>query len=167
MTSEKAYDTAQRIDSQVAGGWSIPYEAVKSGSEGRSSTTLADDGDLILAVDPGQWYFDAHLFWHGGAGTSEGDFKFTFTIPAGTITWWTHYQAVPDGGVIHATVIQASGTTVSAWTNGASSEYGVSVKGQFNISASGNFTLRWAKGVSSDTNTTLMQWSRMSAHRRI
>jgi hypothetical protein len=167
VTSEKSYDTAQRIDAQIAGGWTIPFEAVKSGNEGRSTTTSSDDADLQIPVTPGHWYFDALLLYHGGAGSSEGDFKWTFTIPTGSIQWECIVRLASDAGNLHDASVQGSGVTINAYTNGLTTTYILNIQGSFDITASGTFTLRWAKGQSSDTNTTLEQYSRISANRRI
>src|SRR5574341_1924364 len=81
-----------------------------------SSTTLQDDDHLVIAVEANTNYFiEAFLIYDGDAA---GDFKFTFSVPAGaTLALVGVVKDAVTGGVsgdIQSQSITGSGSTIDA-----------------------------------------------------
>lgn len=167
MTSEKSYTLEGRVNTQVAEGWSIPFEAIKPTSEGRTATALANDSDLIFTgVPAGTYKADLDAFYDGGTGASESDLKFTWTIPTGTLNMQGTIHLASDGGALHL-VSSDDTASITAWTNGTGTMVVMSLTGSLVSTAAGTFAFRWACGANTGTNTHLLAGSRLSLSRRI
>ena len=169
MTSEKSYAVEQRIDTQVTEGWTLPWEAVKSADELRTSTTLASDGDLTFSnVPAGTYWVSFDCLYLGGAGAAEGDFKIDFNLPAGSgaLNLNGIARLASDGGALHQVFITGS-AGFTAWTNGLGVTLGFSLTGNLQVVSAGTFVLRWACGTNTGTSSRLLQNSRLSIARRI
>lgn len=164
--SEKSYDTAQRIDAQVAGGWTIPFEAIKSADESRTSTTLADDADLqFVGILAGTYKVELDVAYTGGAGASEGDYKWGFTWPTGATIILSGIARGTDQA-LHQNSYDGS-ASITLGTNGLSLTYGFSMRGLLVTPNSGNFVYRWACGTNTGTSSRTLTDSRLSIARRI
>lgn len=154
------------LTSSDVNSWFVPEVAYKTSTTARTSTTsLADDPDLTLAVAASASYaFQGFFIYDGGAGGSEGDFKFKFTVPTSASIYWgdTFRNTTPTivcGG--HVTT-----DTETASTNGLGTWYSVNVQGLLIVSSTaGNLTLQWAQGSSSATRTDLGAGSWLMAQR--
>jgi hypothetical protein len=169
VSDEKLYALQQRHDLLIAQGWTLPWEAVKSADESRTSTTLTNDGDLQFTNVPiGSYWVSFDCLYTGGAGVSEGDFKIDFNLPGGVGSLNTNGIArlASDAGALHQVFVTgASGFT--AWTNGLANTFGFSLTGLLVAAATGTFVLRWACGTNTGTSSRLLQNSRLSIARRI
>ena len=165
--SDKAYTVEQRINTQVGQGWTIPFEAIKPASEGRTATALADDSDLTFAgVPAGTYKVELDAFYDGGAGASESDLKFTWTSPTGALNTQGIIHLASDAGNLH--LISSDNTaSITAWTNGIGTMVVMSLRGSLVSTAAGTFAFRWACGTNTGTNTHLFAGSRLSLSRRI
>ena len=164
MTSDKAYALEARIAKQVGEGWSIPFDAVKSATEARTSTTLADDADLqFTGVLAGTYMLDLDVVYDGGAGASEGDFKWGFSFPTGSMDLGGAARLTDQN--VHLIHYDAS-TSITVGTNGLNTWLNFNVRGTMIISASGNVVFRWACGTNTGTRSDLAVNSRLALYRR-
>jgi hypothetical protein len=170
VTSVKSLYTEQRLATLVNEGWAIAYEAIKPAVEGRTSTTLADDSDLKFTnVAPGDYQVELDIIYSGGAGTSESDLKFDFGLPGSGSLATLNLQGIirlaSDAGNLHQGIF-GDGSGSTAYTNGLTTFYGMSLSGQLNVQSSGSVSFQWAAGTNSGTQTRVQPFSRFSLSRR-
>lgn len=166
---EKAYTLESRLDTQILEGWTLPWEAVKSADESRTSTTLASDSDLQFSNVPiGTYWVSFDCLYTGGAGVSEGDFKIDFNLPGsvGSLNLNGIARLASDAGALHQVFVTGS-AGFTAWTNGLANTFGYSLTGNLQVAAVGTFVLRWACGTNTGTSSRLLQNSRLSMARRV
>jgi hypothetical protein len=146
--------------------WFVPLAAVKASDTSRTSTTtLANDPDLTLAVAANCTYvFDMYLDFEGDT-TGNGDLKWKWAVPASTtMRFGIAYSTTSPAVSVSNSFTQAS--TVSAASNGAGTLQGLSARGTIVTSAAaGNVVLQWAQNTSSGTATIVHAQSHLYAFR--
>lgn len=144
----------------------LPDIAVKTSNTSRSSTTtLAADPHLVLALEANATYdFDLDLSYNGNTNGS-GDLKFGFTGPSGfTMAFGTLVVSIPAGVSLGG---GTQSTTVVSGSAGTGTPLYARASGILTTSAtSGTLTLLWAQNTSSGTNTTLTTGSKMRLKRQ-
>ena len=144
-----------------------PYWAVKGGPTARTSTTtLADDPDLLLALPTGGTFaFELFLHYTGGTlGSSDLKLAMVYSGTSANGVWAVN-------GINTTATTQANmggnGTgaagTITVGTSGGSF-LTVDIKGYINTTSAGNLSLQWAQNTSSGTAVTLRQgcWMRVT-----
>ncbi len=136
----------------------LPLFAYKDANTARTSTTtLADDPDLVIAVEAVAIYkLTASLRVLGAAA---GDFKMQFNTPGATGSGsWGAYMLSLAAATVDDTK-NSIRTTMdnprSIGTVSTSSGQAILIQGLVRTSTAGNFTLSWAQDTSSATATTL------------
>jgi hypothetical protein len=144
-----------------------PLSAWKAADLPRSNTTtVANDGDLLIpVVANGSYIFLAGLF-ATGAAISTGDIKVTFTWPSGSGKWGSAGlatgSAVPNWNGARTS---SGATPVGFGVNGASSSTAWIFGTLLNGATPGNLQLQWAQNTSNATATTLQAESFLAAIR--
>jgi hypothetical protein len=146
--------------------WFVPLAAYKASDTSRTSTTtLANDPDLTLAVAANCVYtVDLYLDFDGDT-TGTGDLKLGWAVPASTtMRYGAAYDNTSPAASCGTTFTQAS--TISAATNGAGVLQSFSAKGTIITSAAaGNVVLKWAQNTSNPTATIIHAQSYLTARR--
>lgn len=140
--------------------------AVKPGDTGRASTTtLADDPDLTVAVPANATYHATVILRHNSQ--PAGDFKYTFTGPAGAS--FDHMGDNIEVSGSNFTFDQSYTTSLgTTFTSGgiAGVDCPIRCEGLLITSGTaGNFTLQWAQNTSNAGASTLRARSFMSLRR--
>jgi hypothetical protein len=161
MTSDKAYDNAQRIDALVARVGALegtfPWQtAWKTADLGRPSTTvLANDPDLIIPVVASARYL---VFFHlitSGANSASAGFKWDWQIPGtGTLAYEATYTTITPN-LVEQENVNSPPAALIAQTTGVANNAPVRGSGLLITNTAGNFALQWAQGTSNATNTWL------------
>ena len=166
MSQFPAVAAGQRLTADVVGQM-LPFWAVKGGGTGRTSTTtLADDPDLLLTL-PGSGTFAFELFLNYTGGTlGSSDLKMAM-VYSGT----SSYGVWAVNGINTTATTQANmggnGTgaagTITVGTSGGTF-LTVDIKGLLVATSSGTLSLQWAQNTSSGTAVTLRQgcWMRIT-----
>lgn len=123
-----------------------------------SSTTLVDDDELTVALKANSRYY--FMLWIFFSGNLDPDFKYTFTIPAGTTNrrGFSNYNA----GGTEGTTIPV--TDVTSAFLGAQAEFYLVPTGYVITDGAGQFTLQWAQNTSDidpvivKAGSTLVMW---------
>ena len=152
--------TLQVVNSLYRDGQTFPagttssYFVVKSADQTRASTTtVADDSELVIALKAGTYQLDANIiFSNDTGGTTPGEkFKFTYS---GTAT-------VASGNLIYGQ--SGSNPTLSSYPNSTDANflaptisdthrnYGISAGGILIVTTDGNLSFQWAQNASSTT----------------
>jgi hypothetical protein len=161
----EAVDTA--IEDATATQFVLPVTARKATDEGRASdTTLANDTSLVLTglVSGAIYQVSGMIFYDGGAGASEGDLQWKFTVPSSSSG---SYGAVhrPRAGGLADPAKQAWTDTLSAGTNGVGTGYYLMIEGILIPGANGSLQFQWAQFASEATNTHILANSFLTARR--
>ncbi|NUR03059.1 MAG: hypothetical protein HOY79_43090 [Streptomyces sp.] len=166
MSQFPALLAGQRMTAAVAAQM-LPYWAQKIGPTGRASTTtLADDPDLILAL-PGAGTFTFELFLNYTGGTlGSSDLKMAMVYSGSS-----SYGVWAVNGVNTTSTAQVNmggngtGTagTITVGTSGGTF-LTVDIKGELVATSAGNLSLQWAQNTSNATATNLRQgcWMRVT-----
>lgn len=149
----------------------LPRIIVKPSATSRTSTTtLADDPDLSMALEANATYFVEFFLYYNGDDT--GRFKTIWTVPSGstgnrgvigegsTVTTATNADNVLGRFGVHA-----YGTSVVYGTRNSANQLQAYESGVIITTSSGNVTLQWAQNSSSTTATTLNNTSLMRVTR--
>lgn len=162
-----AVDTA--LAAAVATQFVQPLFARKATDEGRASTTtLANDTSLVLTGLVSGAIYDVNcvITYSGGSGASEGDLKWSFTVPAGSTG---RYSRTNQTGNSAALVL---GQTDSAWTDapsaataGVGTPLTLVIKGLLIAGANGSIQFQWAQQSSNSTQSHVLANSYMTARR--
>ena len=152
--------TLQVVNSLYRDGQSFPagttssYFIVKSADQTRASTTtVADDSELVIALKAGTYQLDANIvFSNDTGGTTPGEkFKFTYS---GTAT-------VASGNLIYGN--NGGNPSISSYPNSTDANflaptisdthrnYGISAGGILIVTTDGNLSFQWAQHTSSTT----------------
>lgn len=149
----------QVLTASDVNSWFVPVAAVKPGDTSRTSTTaLAADPDLVVAVAASQSYRVWCYLNYEGAAVGTGDLKWSFTVPAGATM---RYQSISvnTAGTLSPLLIGPTwnGASVnSAGTNSPGNPMSVTMHATLVVAGTaGNVTLTWAQNTSSATSTTL------------
>lgn len=139
--------------------------AVKTADTPRISTTaLAADPHLAIAVTPGTYRLTAMLVYEGDAAA---DLKLGWTAPAGTTgAWWPGGPDSSMNALAYATRWGASSdvgaTNIPVGCIGAGSVLACCPVGTVIVTTAGTLTLAWAQQVSTAVNTILHAGSWMT-----
>ena len=125
-----------------------------------NSSTLTDDSELQLSVTAGQLWHISLLIMYSGTNVSAQDYKFAFTVAAGTMIGAYRYFGLATGGGAVGTTIAANGvatTTASAIGTEASHAVRIVVI-ELDIRVTNTTTLKYqfaqnAAGVGTDART--------------
>ena len=135
-------------------GTASSYFVVKSADQTRASTTtVADDSELVIALKAGTYQLDANIvFSNDTGGTTPGEkFKFTYS---GTAT-------VASGNLIYGN--NGGNPSLSSYPNSTDANflaptisdthrnYGISAGGILIVTTDGNLSFQWAQQTSSTT----------------
>lgn len=143
----------------------LPIMAVKAANTSRTSTTtLANDSELVIAIpEGGQYEIEGLLQFYGGAG----GFKRALTYD-GT----THADGINVGGLAHvngtgsvAAVLDATSTVSNATITAAAPGDYHHITGTAHFSTSGNLRIQWAQNSSNASATTLKAGSFLRARK--
>lgn len=145
--------------------------AVKPSDTSRISTTsLANDPDLVVVADANK-YYDL-LIQMVYNGPTAGGFKFDVTVPSGTVFTGIVYQVNNNtGGFGSAAVVSPTGITLAGvggfhFTAVTANDQGAYVRGTLDTAGTGgNVTVRWCQDTSTGTNTTLRMGSSIRLRR--
>lgn len=143
----------------------MPEMAVKTADTSRSSTTtLANDSELLLQIpEGGQYEIEGYLRFNGGGGGFKRALAYSGTV---------HSEGINVGGVAHvngtgSVVAAADGT--AAVSNATITASGVGdyhlLTGSAHFTTSGNLTVQWAQNSSNATATTLKAGSFIRARK--
>jgi len=137
-----------------------------------SSTAFQDDDNLLFAVANGEtWTFELLLVT---TGTSSGDIKVAFSIPANTsIAWGGVGQSSGESNAnqtpvnIQAYTAGGDANSLLYGTVGANSPTTIIIRGTVTVNSGsgGNVVLRWAQASSQSTGTTVRARSHLIATR--
>lgn len=139
-----------------------PAKAVKSADQSVSSantgTTLVDATDLAIALGVGEtWAFEAVLFYEG---STAGDLKVGFSLPAGATLVWGGYAPAPAIAAFASTAqfsIQTGTGTNGYGGVGAGNGLIAILRGLIvNPTNAGNLQLRFAQ-LASDATATILK----------
>ncbi|MCX4993860.1 hypothetical protein [Streptomyces longwoodensis] len=142
--------------------------ARKSSSTPRASTTvMANDPHLAIAVVPGTYKVDAFLMYDGDP---TADLKLGWSAPAGTTgAWW---PGAMDNSGTTLTAVQRWGalsditaSTIAVGAIGAGTIIACRPVGTVIVTTAGTLALAWAQGTSSATATNLRGQSTLELRR--
>jgi hypothetical protein len=145
--------------------WLAPLAGVKSADQIITShTTLVSDADMRFAVAVNSIYeFHVHLRY---ASPTGGDWKSSFSVPAGANAKFSAVGNNLSGGVRDVTLEWLDTDSVTSQGKGA----GTLMLAEFfgfitTTSTAGNLIFQWAQNTSSAGNTTLFQNSYLTGRR--
>lgn len=142
--------------------FTIPVAAFKSASTGRSSTTtLADDPHLLIALTVGTWSVECWVPIWATSGGTQG-YKCTFAF-SGTQTNFSASHHGGGGTAFLTSVLTppTAATNTSITTLSATPDW-VRSHGTITVTVAGNLSLQWAQNSSdaSATNVGIGGWLR-------
>jgi hypothetical protein len=126
----------------------------------QNDTTVNDDPDLQLAVTSGKTYLIDGLILFDTA--ANADFKYTFTIPGGTMDIATQVMNKGSGTSEESDHFSTSGTDNTVLLGNANGGI-IFVRGRIVLTSSGDFKLRWAQNTSQGTDTSTLRGSWLRA----
>jgi hypothetical protein len=146
--------------------WTVPLVVIKPADTARNSTTtLAADPDLVLALAANSTYQISGVILYDGPSAGASDLKWDFQIPTGA----SGQVFLPHQNLSGA----FAGAYANNWTdNGTANTTGVGtimvlgVQGILQTAgSSGNLTFRCAQNTSSGTNDHVKAQSHLAARR--
>ena len=164
----KSWNVGDVLTASDMNAWTVPIIAVKPADTNRNTTTtLADDPDLVIPVTSGATYDINSFIIYSGSPSGTGDLKYTFTVPAGSSGRYSPIRQNLAG--------QYTGWALNLWTDVDSANTNGTGAGQFvslfvkgiliTGGSAGNLTFRWAQNTSSGTNTIVRANSFLQAQR--
>lgn len=163
MTAASAIRAGGRITAAEIQGVA-PLAAYKSGDQPlTSSTALASDSALVIAVLANAVYDVDVLLYYTGFTAGSSDIKVSFTYPSGATSQSVTYLGKSTGlAVAQGTV--ALGTAQAFGSNGTSNIMALNLWFTLSVSSTaGNLQLQWAQNTSSGTATTVKTGSKLRA----
>lgn len=153
---------AQRLDADLAREM-LPFYAIKPTTTSRSSTTtLADDPDLVVSLPrTGTWMYELWLNYTG-ASIGTGDLKVRMNY-SGTSTFdvfGVHGINTTSTSQFTAAGGTQAGPGVAVGTNGGNFTI-ATIGGSLVVTTTGDVSFQWAQNTSSATSTNLRQGSQM------
>jgi hypothetical protein len=136
--------------------WAVPLAVVKpSGQTVTGSTAYVNDTALVLPVAANQFYLVEAVIQYNA--TSGGDFKWTFTVPAGATGFY---------GGTYSGLSGFTGGASNAWTDtggvtpaqgqGTGTFMDIRLRGVLNVAGTlGNLQFRFAQNTASGTTTVM------------
>jgi len=156
----------QILTSSDVNTYFVPKVVIKPGDTARASTTtLADDPDLVLPLGSSASYQITGVIFYAGPSASSSDFKWKFTVPSGSNgQYFAGHQNLSGS---FAGSFQANWTdTLTANTTGVGVIMVIAIQGITQTGGSaGNLTLQWAQNTSSGTNDYVKAQSYLVATR--
>ena len=160
------YSPGQVLGAADCNNWFTPKAAYKTADLARASTTtLANDPDLVLPLAVSAFYAFTCFLLCEGSNTASQALKWAFSIPGGTNV---RYHAVfTDASGGQTTGPAFTGAFVNTCgTNGAGNLRGVTMTGSvFSGSTAGSMQFQWAQNVSEASTVTLHAQSYLILHR--
>lgn len=154
---------AVAVDSAIAAATAtqfvVPLFARKATDEGRASTTtLANDTSLAVAglISGAIYEVQALIAYDGGAGGSEGDLKWKFTVPTSSSGTYGYTRARQTDGLFTGAFNSLWTDTNTAQTTGVGASMCLQIKGLLVAGANGTLTFQWAQNSSNVTNTHIL-----------
>lgn len=154
-TSGLAATTGQAAIDELAANTPTVVTAAKTSDETRNSTTtVADDSELVLALEANERYaIEATLIVSAHA---TPDFKFALTGTGTSTIWWTSDLDNDEAGPLGAGNEQS--------VNGAGADTMVTLMGTIRVGGTaGNLSVQWAQDTSDANDTTLKDGSWIKA----
>jgi hypothetical protein len=155
----------QVLSASDVNSWFVPLVAVKPSDTARSLTTsVTNDPDLQLSLAANAIYdVTAAIQYKGGAnGSTDG--QCTLNAPSGaTGFWFAHRLQISSLTLSSLTV--AFSTNANIGTNGTGNPEPLFIKASVTTSTAGTLAFAWAQNMSSNTATTMMAGSLISAQR--
>jgi hypothetical protein len=128
-----------------------------------STTTLINDADMRFAVAANSIYeFHVHLRYASPAG---GDWKSSFTVPAGSVVSFNRV-GLNASGIVAAGTDFNDASSVTSQGQGAGTALTADFFGSINtVGTAGNLIFQWAQLTSNAGNTTLFANSYLTGRR--
>jgi hypothetical protein len=172
----KSWNVGDVLTASDMNVWTIPIAVIKPSATARNTTTtLADDPDLQLAVAASSSYMVQGVIFYDGASMSSssdpGGLKWTFSTPAGaTGQYFIAHQNASGNftGSYSAFWSDANQNWTQAATQGVSIANGLcgALTGVLQVAGTaGTLTFRWAQINSSGTNTHVQAQSYLVGQR--
>jgi hypothetical protein len=135
--------------------WTVARKA--SDSPGRTTTTLADDDDLVLAVAANTDYMVLGLTTHSSTAAASG-IREAFTVPAGATMDIVRLMHRKDGSALRQSDhFESSGTADSGAYDVTNPNYSW-IQGTISIAGTaGNFAYQWAQHSADAGNPTIVR----------
>ena len=160
----KQWNVGDVLSASDMNTWTVPLVGIKSADQTiTSTTTFVNDADMRLAVAAGaQYEFHAYIRFSSGTGQ---DWKSSFNVPAGAIA---RFQFL--GRDISANFAGDAEYTAASTITSQGRGVGVLSNAQFlgtvvTAGTAGNFIFQWSQNTSGAFNTTLYQYSYLTARR--
>jgi hypothetical protein len=156
----------QILTSSDVNTYFVPHVIIKPSTTARASTTtLANDPDLVLALASSASYAINGVIFYDGPSAGSSDIKWTFTVPSGgSGQYFIPHQNL--SGQFTGAFASNWTDTLTANTNGVGSTMTLPVGGIFQTGGSaGNLTFQWAQNTSNGTNTHVQAQSFLVATR--
>lgn len=137
--------------------WFVPVEQTKHSDQGPVSTTaLANDNDLVLAVAASADYIMEGYLVATGNTLGTGDIKIGLTVPSGAAyRFTTTGYSLTSSATLAMSAARTSGTASQGVDGGAGSP--VWIRGRVKTSTTaGSLTLQWAANTAGGTGTTVL-----------
>lgn len=158
------WTTGEVLTSSDVNEWFVPIAAVKTSDQQVSSSTLANDSELVITIGADKYYqFDMYIEYEGGTSGSS-DMKWTFTLPGSTTLHYTAFFVGTGGSVVTNPNLIYASDTKAAETDGTT-RMGVIFSGIIWGSSSGDVQFRFARNSGSGTGPTVHKGSWMTARR--
>lgn len=146
---------------------SIPAAVKAAHTLRTSTTTLADDPDLTVALTSGTWAYELQIFWTDITTTTQ-QIKLAMVYSGTNILHVADTQTVNNSGVFSSTVNSSSSSLESGfiWVpQTADVTYTGIIRGTTTVTDSGNLKFQWAQGVSNANATRVNAGSRLIARK--
>ena len=162
----------QVLSAADVNAWFVPIAVNKLTTTSRNTTTtLADDPDLVLPLAANALYHLNGVIFYDGAtmavNTDPGGLKWSFTVPAGTTGQYfaAHMNLSNAFTGAYALNWTDTGTAVTLGS-GLSPGLAATFTGFIDTAGTaGNMTYRWAQNTSSGTNTKMLLNSYLTIQR--
>jgi hypothetical protein len=142
-------------------------DAFKSANTSRTSTTtLANDGDLVLALTSGTWEYELLVSWRNVTSVTP-DLK-TAVVYSGTRTLHIGAVMTYSGSSVGLSMNTSAGSLESGFATLASNpdeDYTLIIKGTITVTDAGNLQFQWAQVSSSADATRVNAGSRFTARK--
>lgn len=140
-----------------------PLQAVRSSTQSKTNSTLANDDTLFLALAANATYLVAGKLFYSGDTSGSGDLKIAWTLPSGATGRYDYihtnlshaYASFPDDWT----------GTLTAETQGAGTIVTGTIEGTLTTSSAGTLRLRWAENTTNATATIMAVSSSLCAWR--
>jgi hypothetical protein len=142
-------------------------DAFKASNTSRTSTTtLANDGDLVLALTSGTWEYELLVSWRNVTSVTP-DLK-TAVVYSGTRTLHIGAVLTYSGSSVGLLMNTSAGSLESGFATLASNpdeDYTLIIKGTITVTDAGNLQFQWAQVSSSADATRVNAGSRFTARK--